>query len=730
MRTPSFDIVMIADWRRAGPVFWYQRNLAEAAIDAGYRLATVQVDGEDGEHRAGFAPWLRERIGDQRIVWLDPSSDAEAALSITVDSALLERDLNRPLRLGAELNVVIRTQHFSEGDGERPACDLIDRLDMQLRGPVQLAAATDLIADEFSRLNNSTLRDDLVWRPAVDVDALVRTDREHGETQALIVGTCVESPEHLDSRLFGWRHRALRLRGPKAALLDGRRSWPASWRIDEASATPLLEFCKGLDAYLEGFRPGGGGDALCAGAILTAAAGGLVLAPPTLEPYLGGIAVLSDAPSASIDALAADQVACARARERAFQALRERHDRRCHRQRLVDLMGTPRPPSISLGAAAMPRRRALFFSTNGVGMGHLTRQLAIARRLPASVEPVFLSMSQACGQVERFGFSAEYTPYHTSYGGHVEHWNAHLANLLHEMIAFYDPAALMFDGNYPFGALLGITKRHPGRAFVWCRRGLWQPGQNARALRRASIFDLIIEPLDLATVFDRGPTKHEQDSVRCIPPIRLLGADELEDRETAAAALGLDPARPAALLLLGSRNNFDLAPLVERLMPALRAVDGLQIAAMQWLISERDHGWPEDVHVLSGYPMARHFRAFDFSIATPGYNSFHELVAHRMPTVFIPNENPSMDDHVARATFAERQGFGLSLRRAEIYKVAAVIEAIGRPEIRAKMRDAAKRHATPNGAGLAAEAIAERVHAAKAMDATPGADVHRRTFSA
>ena len=359
-------------------------------------------------------------------------------------------------------------------------------------------------------------------------------------------------------------------------------------------------------------------------------------------------------------------------------------------------------------------------------MGHLTRQLAIARRMPGSIEPVFLSMSQACGQVERFGFAVEFTPYHSYYEGHVDHWNAHLTHLLHEMIAFYDPSALVFDGNYPFKALVNAREQHPGRSFVWCRRGLWQPGQNKRALERADVFDLVIEPLDLATVFDRGPTKSKQQGVRCIPPIRLLEDDELDDRETAALALGLDPAKPAVLLQLGSRNNYDLAPLVDRLLPVLRAVDGLQIATVKWLISEQDHGWPDDVHVLSGYPIARHFAAFDFSIATPGYNTFHELVAHAVPAIFIPNENPSMDDHVLRAAFAERQGFGFSLRRAEVYKIASVIDAISRPETRAQMRDAAAEHASLNGAGTAASAIEELIRSARSLDADLDREIHRR----
>ncbi|MEM9628294.1 MAG: glycosyltransferase [Pseudomonadota bacterium] len=726
----------MADWRQAGPLFWYQRNLAEAALAAGYRIATIQIDGEAGEARVGLHPWLREMVENDRITWLDPIMGAEAGLAITVDDRIVARPLNLPLRLRSDINIVIRTQHEGvearapgEGGPSRGGSLPQDRLETQFRGPVRMAAATDLIADELIGWTPKDQGYDAIWRPVVDLDDVPKEGAARTSSEALIVGTALSLPDEVERRLFAWRHRRLRLLGRRAELLEGRRSWPASWKIEDVGDVSIKAFCREIDAWLEGFEPGYSGDALCQGAIMTAASGGIVIASPKLEPYLGRVAVTSESSASLMDALAHDETALTRAREEALEALGERHAFACHRERFADLIGPPKATSVSAGfALTVPKRRALFFSTNGVGMGHLTRQLAIARRMPRSIEPVFLSMSQACGQVEKFGFTVEFTPYHSYYEGQVDHWNTHLTHLLHEMIAFYDASAVVFDGNYPFRALVNVREQHPGRSFVWCRRGLWQPDQNVRALERADIFDLIIEPLDLATVFDRGPTKGEQGGVRCIPPIRLLDEDELDDRETAAAKLGLDPAKPAVLLQLGSRNNYDLAPLVDRLLPALRAVDGLQIATVKWLISEQEHGWPDDIHVLSGYPTAQHFAAFDFSIATPGYNTFHELVAHAVPTIFIPNENPSMDDHAMRAAFAERQGFGLSLRRAEVYKIAAVIDAISRPETRAKMREAAAEHASPNGAGRAAMAIEELIRSARGLEDEGDFDTHRRAI--
>ena len=59
-------------------------------------------------------------------------------------------------------------------------------------------------------------------------------------------------------------------------------------------------------------------------------------------------------------------------------------------------------------------------------MGHLTRLLAIARRCSGSIEPVFLSMSQAAAVVEEFGYLVEFTAHHNYLDLDVERWNAAL----------------------------------------------------------------------------------------------------------------------------------------------------------------------------------------------------------------------------------------------------------------------------------------------------------------
>ncbi len=55
--------------------------------------------------------------------------------------------------------------------------------------------------------------------------------------------------------------------------------------------------------------------------------------------------------------------------------------------------------------------------------------------------------------------------------------------------------------------------------------------------------------------------------------------------------------------------------------------------------------------------MSRFYRAFDLAVAAAGYNAFHELIAHGVPTLFVPMPR-QIDDQPARARWAQESGAG------------------------------------------------------------------------
>ena len=76
--------------------------------------------------------------------------------------------------------------------------------------------------------------------------------------------------------------------------------------------------------------------------------------------------------------------------------------------------------------------------------------------------------------------------------------------------------------------------------------------------------------------------------------------------------MGLAPDRPAVLVQPGSGANRDIVELTDRLVSDLRRFDGLQIIIAEWSNGaiSLPH-WP-GTRRLRGFPISRHFNAFDF----------------------------------------------------------------------------------------------------------------------
>ena len=125
----------------------------------------------------------------------------------------------------------------------------------------------------------------------------------------------------------------------------------------------------------------------------------------------------------------------------------------------------------------MGRERVLFVTSNGTGLGHLMRSMAIARRLDPELEPLFITLSEAAAVVREVGFPVEYMASHGSPGAgptgpgraawapasgrrsrrpRRERWSS--------TASFYDP-------------LVAAIRAVP--VTVWCRRGLWRRGASA-----------------------------------------------------------------------------------------------------------------------------------------------------------------------------------------------------------------------------------------------------------
>jgi UDP:flavonoid glycosyltransferase YjiC (YdhE family) len=298
---------------------------------------------------------------------------------------------------------------------------------------------------------------------------------------------------------------------------------------------------------------------------------------------------------------------------------------------------------------------ALLCTSNGVGLGHLSRVMAVGQHLREDFEVVIFTLSAAVSIPVAQGFWTEYLRSHEYSEFDGRQWNSLLEQRLEHLHEIYQPSLLLFDGTHPYAGLCRFLDRHPDLRRAWERRGMWRAGEGEQALVRAQHFDLIVEPGDYAAAYDEGPTASLTDRVERFAPIRY-GAVSLT-RHDARAELGLDDDATIALVQLGAGQINDVNSLVRHVVDRLVAAGVHIVVAASVLATKPDIDFP-GVSVVQKYPISDYFGAFDMGFFAGGYNSFHEALSLQLPSVFVPNLHTKLDDQAARTRFAHDHSLG------------------------------------------------------------------------
>jgi UDP:flavonoid glycosyltransferase YjiC (YdhE family) len=298
--------------------------------------------------------------------------------------------------------------------------------------------------------------------------------------------------------------------------------------------------------------------------------------------------------------------------------------------------------------------RVVLMSSNGTGMGHLTRLMAYARGLDG-VDVRFLSMSTAVPVVGRLGYQYEYLPSRGSTGLRAASWRRLFLDRLVDYLRRTRPDVVVFDGTHPYAGMDIAREAVPGIRWVWSRRAMWRPDRNVDQLAKESWFDLVLEPGDMAAAADRGATVG-RPALR-VGPVTLTDTEDLQDRATARRELGLPAEGPLALVSLGAGNINDTRGDLGAVVASLSAL-GVGACVTRAAIALQA-GTGLDVHHVEDFPISRRFAAFDLAVSAAGYNSFHENLRLGLPTLFVPNTHTNLDDQQARVDHAVRSGWAL-----------------------------------------------------------------------
>ena len=351
-------------------------------------------------------------------------------------------------------------------------------------------------------------------------------------------------------------------------------------------------------------------------------------------------------------------------------------------------------------------------TSNGAGMGHLTRQLSVALAAGDAAEATLFSLSVALPVVAEHGVPGEYCPSVERGWMPQTSWHGYLRDRLVAITREIGADAVVFDGVAPYPGIGLARPMLRDVPFVWVRRAMWRPGANTAQLKKGTIFDLILEPGEIAHDADQGATATRNDAVR-LPPMSMLEVIDPLPRRDAAAALGIDPARPTVLVTLGSGRLGDVTAPGSVVMQALLDDPKWQICVTKAAIAEKAVPLVDKdrvVELRGVYPLVRYLAAFDAAVSAAGYNAVHEFVPAGLPTLLVPNPATRTDDQLARASWLAGRGLVLSALPDDPAAMAAAARTLSDSAVRYDLTAACSALPEPartGGAHVAARRLIE-----------------------
>ena len=314
-------------------------------------------------------------------------------------------------------------------------------------------------------------------------------------------------------------------------------------------------------------------------------------------------------------------------------------------------------------------RSFLIVVPNGVGLGHLTRMIAVADEMSAQgAERIeFWCYSQGAAIIQAAGYPVHFrhTPKHLRCD--VDDWHFWEVADLIATLRRLQPAAVIADGSVLDLTLIEAIRDPLCGApdLVWVRRGMWNPLANSAPLGGAQYATKVLVPGDLAEERDHGPTARVDPDTQGLaqtimtPPVTLTVGNAALPRAQARRALHLSrfSLRKTCVVSLGG-DSFDVLAGLPRHISHAAQKAGVRLIWVRSPLASVPSGHIDQADIRNIYPLGRYLEAFDGAITAVGYNSFHELLGRtRYPVLLVPLSHQRLDSQTERARYAVDKGW-------------------------------------------------------------------------
>lgn len=361
--------------------------------------------------------------------------------------------------------------------------------------------------------------------------------------------------------------------------------------------------------------------------------------------------------------------------------------------------------------------RIILYAVNGLGLGHVTRLMAMARQIreqrPAS-QILFLTSTDADAILAKEDFASVKVP-SKSARSRQKLSTPCFAELVQSVtwstVSAFHPHLMVVD-TFPMGALqelVPLLTWEMARAFVFREQRL-ERAEHPLVQNSLALYDRVIVPHREGEADIPVP---EGPDVRWVGPVFIRDRFEALSREDARERLGLPPEGQILYVAFGGGGDPESARYLEAVARVLREAGVTGAFAPGPLAEYR--ALPEGLAGMKRvnyYPMAECLTAFDGAISAAGYNSVMELLHHGVPSLLIPLER-QVDDQAARCRWAAEEGAALALPAPNPGELKEQVQKLLDPVIAAGLKEKAMALIPESGAGRAAEALLDLVDRAR-----------------
>jgi UDP-N-acetylglucosamine--N-acetylmuramyl-(pentapeptide) pyrophosphoryl-undecaprenol N-acetylglucosamine transferase len=363
-------------------------------------------------------------------------------------------------------------------------------------------------------------------------------------------------------------------------------------------------------------------------------------------------------------------------------------------------------------AVIMPGFRWLLVAQDGWGLGHVSRQLGIAReirRQRPGDDILLLTQSEAAHLIWREGFPSLKLPSHAMWAKagtrdrHLspEGHNRLVTSIVRACVQGFGPHAIVID-TFPAGTHQELAELldFPARRFLIARenRLLFQPAAQ-QALRR---FDLILAPYRRGEVELPLPV---EVPAQWVGPIMIRSSDDALPRSEARRRLGLAEKGNICLISFGGGGNPHYAEVETWALQLARRFRRWTFAVATPPLLEKPptcRAFKNAVRIHH-YPMAECFDAFDLAVSATGSSSY-ELAHFGLPSILVPDTSSlNTEDFKAKANRILGGSGGSVVGYGNGEALIDAFSALTSDKRRAEAANSLLERALPNGAAGAVD---------------------------